>query len=360
MGRRSCDLLISQRLRSLCQYTPGEQPKEKQYLKLNTNENPYPPSPKVKVFLDNPDDTMLRLYPDPEFRELRQVIAATNGVTPEQVFVGNGSDEVLAFIIFSFFDTDSELLMPELSYAFYEVLCGYYGVSFTKVAMTKEFGISTSDFLRSKKAGVIFPNPNAPTGLLIPVTEIKEMLRQMDAQRPVIIDEAYIAFSGQKTAVDLLADYPNLIVVRTLSKSYSLAGLRVGYALGSKEAVSALYKAKDCFNPYTVSHLGQKIAAIAVADVAYHDEVCKKVAVTRDSISSELCSAGWDVLPSCANFIFIRKAGYSGLHIYEALRAAGVLVRHFNNPEIADFVRVSIGTDSDMKLFVSKVNSLFP
>ena len=352
--------MFSQRYRKLHPYTPGEQPQNKKYIKLNTNENPYPPSPEVEKVLKNFSADNLRLYPDPAALKLREAIAENVHLTPENVFAGNGSDEILSFCFYAFFgEENGNLLFPEHTYSFYPVYCAFYGIPYKKVPLSADFEIDFSRFPDTENcSGVIFPNPNAPTGRLLSLQSIADFLRRFPENRWVIIDEAYIDFGGE-SSVPLISAFPNCIIVRTFSKSHSLAGMRLGYVLGSPEAVKALTTVKDSFNSYPIDRLAQKIGETAFRDQDYYKKINEKVMQTRQRISEELAALNWKVLPSAANFIFARKPGRTGAEIYSELKKAGILVRHFDTPGIQDFIRITIGTDADMDTFMKKCSSLF-
>ncbi|GHV76465.1 histidinol-phosphate aminotransferase [Spirochaetia bacterium] len=342
------------RTKTLSPYVPGEQPRDRTFIKLNTNENPYPPSPRVleaiqRVLSDGPAaGSRLRLYPDPECRELREAAAARYGVKPAQVFAGNGSDEVLAFAFGAFFDSNTApILFPDISYSFYPVYAGLWNIPFRTVPVREDFSIDYKDYL-VHAGGVIFPNPNAPTGRTLPQDEILRIAAYQEKQsRVLIVDEAYAAF-GAESVVPAIEEHPNLLTVHTLSKSASLAGLRVGFAIGNEELIEGLCRIRDSFNSYTVDRIAQAAAAAALRDTAYYDGITQKVIAARELAASALSKLGFTVLPSGANFLFIRSPTKSGPDLFAALREKGILVRHFNQPRIADFLRLSIGADKEM------------
>ncbi|MBU0995667.1 MAG: histidinol-phosphate transaminase [Proteobacteria bacterium] len=352
--------MFSSRLKNLVPYVPGEQPQDRKYIKLNTNENPYPPTPRIGQFLNRFDAERLRLYPDPLFLSLREKIAGRYGITKDQVFVGNGSDEVLAFSFYAFFDSEKgNLLFPEFTYSFYPVYCDLFDISYTKVPLAHDFNIDIAKIMDAgKSCGAIFPNPNAPTGMLLPLEHIKSLLAGYDENNVVLVDEAYIDFGGE-SAVSLIDQYKNLIVVRTLSKSMSLAGIRIGFAMGNPGLIQALFAVKDSFNSYPANVLSQEIAQIAFSDADYYNAVVEKIINTRTVLSKELKQIGWDVLPSSANFVFARKTGFKGKEIYLKLKERGILVRHFSTPGIDEFVRITIGTDQDTTVLVKEMQSCF-
>jgi histidinol-phosphate aminotransferase len=348
------------RVQGLEPYIPGEQPRDRAFIKLNTNENPYPPSPKVAEAIEAllaQGAERLRLYPDPSCAELREAAAALYGVKPEQVFAGNGSDEVLAFAFGAFFNSDpaAPLLFPDITYSFYPVYAGLWDIPFRAVPVGDDFSVNSGDYLApaGTVGGAIFPNPNAPTGLALPLTEILRVASHLEQQRRLlIVDEAYAAF-GAESAAAAAAARPNLLTVHTLSKSASLAGLRVGFAIGNEELVEGLRRIRDSFNSYTVDRLAQAAAVAALGDAAYYGETTQKVIAARERTAAALTAAGYRVIPSRANFLFIRSPKKSGPELFAALRERGILVRHFNKPRIADFLRVSVGTDADMDAFLA-------
>ncbi|MDR3336830.1 MAG: histidinol-phosphate transaminase [Treponema sp.] len=353
------------RVEKLEPYVPGEQPRDGKFIKLNTNENPYPPSPRVIEAIRQAAGELLRLYPDPECTKLRRVIAEQYQVRPDQVFVGNGSDEVLAFAFAAFFGNgDAPLLFPDITYSFYPVYAGLWDAPFRRVPLAEDFRIAVKDYF-VKSGGVIFPNPNAPTGIGMPVHEALEAAAfQGKDNRVVVVDEAYGAFAGKGpekgmlgslSAAPFINDYPNLLTVHTLSKMGALAGLRAGFAIGNEALIQGLCRVRDSFNSYPVDRLAQAGAAAAVADTAYYAGITRKVIATRERIRAALDRLGIEALPSDANFIFIRCPGKDGAVLADALREKGVLVRHFNKERIADFLRVSIGTDSEMDEFLRAV-----
>lgn len=347
-------------MKKLTPYIPGEQPQDRKYLKLNTNENPYPPSPRIETFLKSFDIEKLRLYPDPLFQNLRATIAQGYGIQSENVFISNGSDEALSFSFYAFFDScQGELLFPEFTYSFYPVYCDFYGIRYQKIPLRDNFFVNIDAFLAKKDScGIIFPNPNAPTGICLSISSLINLLDNYSQDRVIIIDEAYIDFGG-KSAVSLIDQYRNLLIIKTFSKSMSLAGLRLGFAIGSKELIKALFTVKDSFNSYPAGMLAQLIGAIAITDVVYYQSITEKIIQTRDYFYSELKRLGWNVLPSKANFIFAEKKGIPGEQIYLRLKARGILVRHFDIQGINNFVRITIGTKKEMNRFLDEVEKIF-
>ncbi|HMM47357.1 MAG TPA: histidinol-phosphate transaminase [Thiobacillaceae bacterium] len=343
-------------VRGLTPYVPGEQPKLAKLIKLNTNENPYGPSPKVLEAVHAAAADTLRLYPDPNSDRLREGIAAYHGVTPEQVFVGNGSDEVLAHAFQALLKHDAPILFPDISYSFYPVYCGLYGIEHRTVPLTDDFEIRVADY-RAPNGGIIFPNPNAPTGRLLALSEIERLLAG-NPDSVVVIDEAYIDFGGE-SAVACVARHPQLLVVRTLSKSHALAGLRVGYAIGQPHLIEGLNRVKDSFNSYPLDRFAQAGALASIEDHAYFESLCSRVVATRTRLVREVEAMGFEVLPSAANFIFARHPAHAGAALAAALRERGIVVRHFGKPaRIASFVRITVGTDAECDALVTALKTI--
>lgn len=328
-------------VKDLVPYVPGEQPKLARLVKLNTNENPYGPSPKALEAMRGELNDNLRLYPDPNGDRLKQAVAEYYGVPTGQVFVGNGSDEVLAHIFHGLFQHGGPLLFPDISYSFYPVYCGLYGIPFEPVALDEQFQIRVEDY-QKPNAGIIFPNPNAPTGCLLPLQAIEQLL-QANRDSVVVVDEAYIDFGGQ-TAISLVNRYDNLLVTQTLSKSRSLAGLRVGLAVGHPDLIEALERIKNSFNSYPLDRMAIVGAAAAFEDQAYFEDTCRKVIDSREALVEQLTAKGFEVLPSAANFIFARHPQEDAAQLAARLREQGVIVRHFKQQRIAQFLRITIGT----------------
>lgn len=328
-------------VKELVPYVPGEQPKIANLVKLNTNENPYGPSPKAIAAMQAELGDSLRLYPDPNSDRLKQAVAEYYGVTTAQVFVGNGSDEVLAHIFHGLFQHGRPLLFPDVSYSFYPVYCGLYGIPFEALPLDEQFQIRVEDYARAN-AGIIFPNPNAPTGCLLALEAVEKLL-QGSPDTVVVVDEAYIDFGGQ-SAIALVDRYPNLLVTQTLSKSRSLAGLRVGLAVGHPDLIEALERIKNSFNSYPLDRMAIVGAAAAFEDREWFEQTCARVVDSRERVVSELEKRGFEVLPSAANFIFARHPGKDAAGIAAGLREKGVIVRHFKQERIAQFLRITIGT----------------
>lgn len=341
-------------VKALVPYVPGEQPKMARLVKLNTNENPYGPSPKALEAMRGELNDNLRLYPDPNSDLLKQAVAGYYGVTPAQVFVGNGSDEVLAHIFHGLFQHDrGPLLFPDISYSFYPVYCGLYGIGFEQVALDEQFQIRIADYAKLN-AGIIFPNPNAPTGCLLPLQAIEQLL-QANRESVVVVDEAYIDFGGE-TAISLVDRYDNLLVTQTLSKSRSLAGLRIGLAVGHPDLIEALERIKNSFNSYPLDRMAIVGAAAAFEDQAYFEQTCRQVIESREALVEQLLAKGFEVLPSAANFIFARHPQQDAAQLAARLREQGVIVRHFKQARIAQFLRITIGTPEMNQALLDALN----
>ena len=357
------------RTKNLSPYIPGEQPRDRQFIKLNTNENPYPPSPKVIEAIKNAADEKLRLYPDPECTQLREAIAARYGVRKEQVFAGNGSDEILGFAFGAFFESTAvgsgiekpaPILFPDITYSFYPVYADLWDIPFSTVPLCEEFYIRADEY-KIECGGVVLPNPNAPTGIEIRIEDLLSLADYLEKQGKVlIVDEAYVAFSGGETQsiIPFINKHPNMLVVHTLSKSASLAGLRVGFAIGNEKLIEGLCRIRDSFNSYTLDRLALAGATAAILDSEYYDEINGKVIDTRDRVKNVLRGLGFDVLESAANFLFIKPPIIGGEELFTALREKGILTRHFNKDRIKDFLRVSIGTDKEMDTFLAACREL--
>ncbi len=352
--------MLSERMNRLTPYVPGEQPQGRKFVKLNTNENPYPPTPLIDEFLKTADIERLRLYPDPNMVELRKEIAGRYGVGEDEVFVGNGSDEVLSFAFYAFFDENNgKLLFPEHTYSFYPVYCDFYGIDYRKVPLGEDFGIEPEEFTtRGDSCGIIFPNPNAPTGMNMPMEKLTWLLDNYPGDRVVVVDEAYIDFGGE-SAVTLLDRYKNLLVIRTFSKSMSLAGIRLGFAMGDKKLIDAMFAVKDSFNSYPVDYLTQQTGLIALKDTEYYEEITARIIGDREYFADRLEKSGWRVLPSGANFVFAGKPGVPGEEVYLTLKERGILVRYFAIDGIKDFVRITIGTREEMDLLLKEIETAF-
>ena len=332
-------------VQTLTPYVPGEQPQMERLVKLNTNESPYGPSPKALAAINQQNTDDLRLYPDPEGVALKKAIADLHGLDPKQVFLGNGSDEVLAHVFLGLLKQSKAIQFPDITYSFYPVYCKLFGIDYQTIALGANYEIQTENF-KAPNGGIIFPNPNAPTGRAIPRSDIEALLSR-NTDSVVVIDEAYVDY-GTESCIPLLrgSSCPeNLLVVHTLSKSRALAGLRVGFAVGHPALIEGLERVKNSFNSYPLGRLAQAGAIAAIQDQAHLESTSKKVIQTRDRLVSELASLGFDTLPSTANFIFTRHPKHAGAKLYQALRDRGIIVRHFKSPRIEEFLRITIGTD---------------
>jgi histidinol-phosphate aminotransferase len=332
-------------VQTLTPYVPGEQPQMARLVKLNTNESPYGPSPKALAAIHQQNNDDLRLYPDPEGAALKQAIADLHGLDPKQVFLGNGSDEVLAHVFLGLLKKSRPIQFPDITYSFYPVYCKLFGIDYQAIPLGPDFQVHTDDF-KLPNGGIIFPNPNAPTGRAIPRVEIEDLLSS-NTDSVVVIDEAYVDY-GTESCIPLLRGTgcpENLLVVHTLSKSRALAGLRVGFAVGHPALIEGLERVKNSFNSYPLGRLAQAGAIAAIEDQAHLEATSAKVIATRQRLVKELASLGFETLPSTANFIFTRHPKHAGIQLHQALRDRGVIVRHFKSPRIAEFLRITIGTD---------------
>jgi histidinol-phosphate aminotransferase len=345
----------SEIVNQLTPYTPGEQPQISKLIKLNTNENPYGPSPKVRAAIAAANNSDLRKYPDPNAAILKAVIASHFKLDDDMVFVGNSSDEVLAHVFRGLLKQAKPLLFPDITYSFYPVYCKLFEIDYSLVPLSEDFSIEIKDYALDN-GGIIFANPNAPTGIALSIERV-EMLLQGNPDSVVVVDEAYVDFAND-SAVRLIEKYDNLLVTQTLSKSRSLAGLRVGIALGQADLIEGLERIKNSFHPYTLDTLAIAGAVAAFADHAYLEETCAKVVATRERTTSELASMGFDVLPSSANFVFTRHSQYNAETLFLALRQHNIIVRHFDKPRIRDFLRISIGTDAEMNTLLSALKEI--
>lgn len=335
----------SPEVRELEPYVPGEQPKIQNLLKLNTNENPYPPSPKVVEAVQavlHAQADVLRLYPDPDATALKQAIAKQQNIDVSQVFVGNGSDEVLAHIFKAFFLQDEPILYPDITYSFYPVYSQFFGTKTKEIPLNENFEIDVRDYTQPN-GGVIITNPNAPTSIALSLAEIEQVL-QANPDRVVVIDEAYVDF-GAESAVSLINRYENLVVCQTTSKSRSLAGLRVGFAIAQSHLIVALEAVKNSFNSYPIDRFAIAAAVASFEDQAYFEEQCQKVITSREKLVRDLTELGFNVLPSKANFIFATHSQHDAGQLAQKLREQGIIVRYFNKPRINQFLRITVGTD---------------
>lgn len=336
-------------------YIPGEQLNNPNIVKLNTNENPYPPAQSVIDAIQNELGDSLRLYPSPTVDELRNVIAKNNRVSKENVFVGNGSDEVLAFSFMAFFDPSRRIRFPSISYSFYPVYAKLFNILYDEIDLNVDFTINPTSYFHSD-GGVIFPNPNAPTGIYLDLEHIEAIVAH-NPDSIVIIDEAYIDFA-QKSAVSLIDQYPNLLVIQTTSKSKSLAGLRVGYALGHHSLIEGLERIKNSFNSYTIDRLALAGATAALKATDYYQQTTLTIIETREWVSSKLKQVGFQVLPSQANFVFATHQGVPAFDLYNHLKEHNILVRHFNKPTISNYLRITIGTNEQMEILIDQLESI--
>lgn len=340
---------------TLVPYTPGEQPKRQQFIKLNTNENPYGPSPRVLEALTAASGDELRLYPDPSALDLRQEISGTYGLSPDHVFAGNGSDEVLAHSFLAFFSDKAPILFPDITYAFYKTYCRIYRIQHHLIALGKDYRWNPANFSKPC-GGVVLANPNAPTGIAVSLEDIEYVLKQ-NPEVVVLVDEAYVDF-GALSAASLVPHYENLLVVQTFSKSRSLAGLRVGFALGQPHLIEALMRVKDSFNSYPLGRLSLVGALEAWRDQTWFEETRSRVMQDRECLRDGLVQRGFVVLPSAANFLFVSHLSLSATHLSEELRTRGILVRHFSQKRIDNWLRISIGTTAECKALVSAIDEI--
>ena len=336
-------------IRKVVPYTPGEQPNETDMIKLNTNENPYPPAPGVEKVLKAMDTDTLRLYPDPTAGDLVRSIAGFYGVREDQVFVGVGSDDVLAMCFMTFFNSEKPVLFPDITYSFYDVWAELFRIPYERPALDEEFHIRKEDYFR-ENGGIIFPNPNAPTGVEMPLSDIEEILLKNPGSI-VIVDEAYVDFGGV-SALPLIEKYDNLLVVQTFSKSRSLAGMRIGYVFGNPELIRYLNDVKYSFNSYTMDRTALAAGVASVEDREYFEEGCQKIIATREWTKKELKELGFSFQDSKANFIFATHESVLAKELFEALREKHIYVRYFPKDRIDDHLRITIGTDEEMKKFI--------
>ncbi len=337
-------------------YVPGEQPHMADLVKLNTNESPIAPSPRALEAIRAEAADTLRLYPDPQATALRAALAGYHQVRPEQVFVGNGSDEVLAHAFAGLLKHDASLLFPDITYSFYPVWCRLFDIAHETVPLDDAMRVRLADYRRPAGA-IIMPNPNAPTGLALSLREILTLLEE-HSDIPVVIDEAYVDF-GAETAIPLIATHANLLIVRTMSKSRALAGLRVGYAIGDAELIEALTRVKDSFNSYPLGRPAQSGAVASLEDEAWFQAARARVIEGRDRLTEGMIRLGFEVLPSAANFVFVRHPAHNGAGLAAALRRRAVIVRHFAAPRISDYLRITVGTDAQIDRLLSTLSDIF-
>ncbi|MEX3592601.1 MAG: histidinol-phosphate transaminase [Burkholderia sp.] len=345
-------------VQQLVPYMPGEQPALANSVKLNTNENPYPPSPRVVAAIARElgeAGESLRRYPDPLACSLRETVAMHNGLSPDQVFVGNGSDEVLAHTCQAMLQHERPILFPDITYSFYLTYARLYGLEYEAVPLAEDFSIRVEDYL-SNNGGVLFPNPNAPTGLALPLSDVERIVAG-NPDAVVVVDEAYVDF-GAESAISLIAHHPNLLVVHTTSKARSLAGMRVGFAFGAAKLIEALNRVKDSFNSYPLDRLAQVAAQAAYEDRDYFEAGCARVIESRVRLSAALRGLGFEIVPSTANFVFARHSRYDAGALAAALKAHEIFVRHFKLPRIDQYLRITIGTDSECEALVAALYEL--
>ena len=347
----------SKTVKELTPYKPGEQIQAENLIKLNTNESPYGPSPKALEAIQNANDDALRLYPPPNSDQLKASLAKTYSVEPNQIFVGNGSDEVLAHIFLGLFKQSHPILFPDITYTFYPVYCSLYEIAYQKIPLNASFQIQIDDYLaHPNNGGIIFPNPNAPTGLATPLSEIKRLL-DANTQSVVVIDEAYVDF-GCESSVQLVNQYPNLIVTHSFSKSRALAGLRVGYAIASAELVEGLERVKNSFNSYPLGRLAQVGATAAVLDTEHLASTIQKIQNTRQQLTLDLSQLGFNTLASEANFVFTTHVSKNAEDIYTELRKRNILIRYFNLPRINNYLRITVGTDAECAKLIAALKEI--
>ena len=344
---------LDEKYQPLVAYTPGEQPRDMRYIKLNTNESPYPPAPQVVTAMTAEQVESLRLYSDPTAKGLKEKLAAHYGVTPENVFVSNGSDEVLNFAFMAFGGKGA--VFPDITYGFYEVFGDLYGIPYEKIPLKDDFSVDWRDYCGLGKL-VVIANPNAPTGMTVPVSEIEEIVKS-NLDSVVLVDEAYVDFGGE-TCLPLIQKYDNLLVTRTFSKSRCLAGGRLGYAFASPALIADLEKIKYSTNPYNVNRLTLLLGEVTMAHNDYYAELCGKIIRTREWTAAALKALGFTVLPSSANFLFARTPAIDGGTLYAQLKQRGILVRHFTNPRICQFNRITIGTPEQMETFIATIKDI--
>lgn len=346
------------KIASLDPYVPGEQPQDKKYIKLNTNESPYAPSPKALSAMVAEVGESLRLYPDPNCVTLKNVLAKNYKLDASQVFVGNGSDEVLALAFMGYFTGGKPLAFADITYSFYKVYAGLYGIEPQLISLNENFDIVPTDYQNLDVSGVVVTNPNAPTGKALPITDIEYILK-VNPDVVVLVDEAYVDFGAQSAAA-LVNQYPNLLVVQTLSKSRALAGIRVGYALGNLELIEGLERLKNSFNSYPIDRIALSGATAAVEDDVYLQDICKKTIATRERSIKELETLGFNIVPSATNFVFATHPEKDAETIYLALKKQGILVRYFGNkPRIENYLRITIGTDEEMAALTTVLEGIF-
>ena len=343
------------KLRKIDPYVPGEQPKTANIIKLNANENPYPPAPGVTEVLRTFDASKLAVYPDANAKALKTAIAERFDLKPTQVFLGNGSDDVLALAFQSFFCSDKPILYPDITYSFYPVWCDLFRIPYETMPLDENFCVNVRDYDKPN-GGIVLPNPNAPTGRGVSLDFLEDLL-QHNRDCVVIIDEAYVDF-GAQSAVPLLGKYENLLIVQTTSKSRSLAGMRIGYALGSETLIATLEAVKNSYNSYTMDAIALAVGEASIRDEAYFRETCRKVSATRDRSADELRALGFTVLPSLTNFLFVTHPEKKAPDIFTALREKGIFIRYFKLPRIDNYLRITVGTDAQMDALIAALKEI--
>lgn len=338
--------LFEENIRKVIPYIPGEQPKERDVIKLNTNENPYPPSPAVEKVLKDFNYGILRKYPDPLASDLVKALSTIYSVPEDQIFVGVGSDDVLAMSFLTFFNSKKPIVFPDITYSFYDVWADVFRIPYETIPLKEDFTIDTEAFTKASCGGVVIPNPNAPTGVFLDTSDIEEIIKAHQ-DSVVIIDEAYIDFGG-KSVLPLIDKYQNLLVVQTFSKSRSLAGSRIGFAFGSETLIKYLSDVKFSFNSYTMDSITQKIGAAAVSDTEYFHETTKRIIETREYFKKEAAKLGFTFPDSMSNFVFIHHDKYNAKDLFNSLKENNIFVRYFEKPRINDYLRVTIGTKEEM------------
>lgn len=343
-------------LRKIEPYVPGEQPNLPDMVKLNTNENPYPPSPQVRKVLDNYQEDYLRLYPAPDSGELVQAIAEQHDVEKEQVFVGVGSDDVLAIAFMTFFNSSKPIFFPDITYSFYDVWAELFQIPYIQIPLNNDFHMVKEDYF-GENGGLVIANPNAPTGVFQGIDVLEEIVKH-NRDVVVILDEAYVDFSKEGSAIALAEKYDNVLIVQTYSKSRSLAGMRIGYAIGSRDLISAMNDVRFSFNSYPMTRLSTEIGVAAIRDQKYFEETCRKVVETREWTKKELSRMGFTFQDSMTNFIFASHKTVPAQVIFEKLREKHIFVRHFSAPRIENYLRISIGTPEEMMRFVKETEEI--
>ena len=346
---------LSKRFETLEAYVPGEQPQDMQYIKLNTNEAPYPPSPKVIEILGANEVSRVNLYPDPDGKRLRDAAAAYHGVKPENIFLANGSDDALALAFMAFFDAERPIVYPDITYSFYPVYCALYHIPFVKIPLLEDFSVRSEDYFGINK-NIVIANPNAPTGLAVPLSEIEQMLRT-NPDHLVVVDEAYVDFGGE-SAVRLIDRYENLLVVHTFSKSFAMAGARLGFVFGNEALIRDIDKIRHSFNSYNVNRLTMAAGIAALEDRAYYTDMRRKIIESREKAKLDLKALGFVMTDSKSNFLFAGRPGTSGKALYLALKERGILVRHFDKPRISDYLRITVGTPAQMDALVNALKEI--